>query len=350
MSTEYQVPFLAEKVREIVERLALDLSDRRVLTEAATGAYVVTPVIAALAGAEVTALTRPTPYGAVKDVIAQTKALAECCDVWGRIEIVEHLDEQAVASANIVTNSGHLRPLDAAFIAKMCPGAVIPLMYESWEFRASDVDLNACRARGIRVAGTNERHRALGVFDYLGMLAVKGLLDCEIPVVGSRLLLICDNPFGDFIERMLRQCGAELVHAVSCATDLIAVPASYDAVVVADTPTEQPTVGRAYAAKYAAEDLGRFRALVQVWGDVDRSTLPGVTFSPAAPPRNGHMGVLLSDIGPDAIVRLQAGGLKVGELLCRDDHENDAPFSAIVATELTGHVGLADPLPGNPPA
>ena len=30
------------------------------------------------------------------------------------------------------------------------------------------------------------------------------------------------------------------------------------------------------------------------------------------------MGVLPSDIGPEPVVRLQAGGLKVGELLSRD--------------------------------
>ena len=32
-------------------------------------------------------------------------------------------------------------------------------------------------------------------------------------------------------------------------------------------------------------------------------------------PRPGHMGVLPSAIGPEPIIRLQAGGLKVGQLL-----------------------------------
>ena len=327
---QFEPTFLAGKSREIVDRLALDLSGRRVITEAATGAYVVTPVIAALAGAEVTALTKETRHGTLEDVVAQTRALAACCDVEPHIDIVESLQETHIESADIVTNCGHLRPLDANFIARMRPGAVIPLMYESWEFRVGDIDLDACRSRGIRVAGTNERHAALRVFDYLGMLAAKGLLDCHVPVVGSRLILVCDNPFGKYIERALRQCGAELVANVRGPQDSAAIPATYDAVVLADTPSGQPSIGLYGEAKYPAERLGRFRALVQLWGDVDRGALPGVVFSPATAPRNGHMGILLSDIGPDPIVRLQAGGLKVGELLCRVKHANESPFEGII--------------------
>ena len=64
---------LARLAREAVDTLGLDLRGRTVYTEAATGAYVVTPVLAALAGARrVTAMTRATPYGSVDDVIAQT--------------------------------------------------------------------------------------------------------------------------------------------------------------------------------------------------------------------------------------------------------------------------------------
>jgi len=59
--------------------------------------------------------------------------------------------------------------------------------------------------------------------------------------------------------------------------------------------------------------------VVQFWGDIDRQLLAsrGVPYWPRAAPEPGHMGILLSAIGPDPIVRLQAGGLKVGELLWR---------------------------------
>jgi hypothetical protein len=42
---------------------------------------------------------------------------------------------------------------------------------------------------------------------------------------------------------------------------------------------------------------------------------------------SGHMGVLPSAIGFDPIIRLQAGGLKVGEALISGNHTyNDVPI------------------------
>jgi len=59
--------------------------------------------------------------------------------------------------------------------------------------------------------------------------------------------------------------------------------------------------------------------VVQYWGDVDRKALAHARIPvwPPQEPTAGHMGVLLSAIGPEPIVRLQAGGLKVGEVLAR---------------------------------
>jgi hypothetical protein len=320
---------MAEKTLAAVERLALDLRGKRVLTEAATGAYVVTPVIAAVAGAEVTALTRSSRYGTVDHVRRETGQLATKLGVVDRIRIVEDRDDAEIAAADIVTNSGHLRPLDASFVSGMTPGAVIVLMYESWELREGEVALDVCQQRGIVVAGTNERHAKVRVFDYLGLLALYGLFQCRVPPAFSRILLICDNPFAPHIAETLVHCHAvvELLGTAALPAGLNirrrvpGQPSNYDAVVVADTPTELPILGRKGAAKYAVEDIGRFHSLVQVWGDVDRNAMPGMRVYPEEPPAPGHMGVLLCDIGPDPVIRLQAGGLKVGQvMLGRPDH------------------------------
>jgi hypothetical protein len=70
---------------------------------------------------------------------------------------------------------------------------------------------------------------------------------------------------------------------------------------------------------------------VQYWGDADREALAaaGVPVWPPRPPRAGNMGVLPSAVGPEPIVRLQSGGLKVGEVLARglaDASPNDLAF------------------------
>jgi hypothetical protein len=322
---------LACKVTQAVERVGLDLTGRRVLTEAATGAYAATPVIAAVASAEVIAIAKPSRYGTADEIRGQVLDLARQLDIAERIRVVERLTADEIAAADIVTNSGHLRPLDAAFIRQMKAGAAIPLMYETWELRSGEVDLDACRQRGIRVAGTNESHPNVRVFDYLGMLAVLGLLNCGVPVCFSRILLICDNPFARHIAKCLLGCGAELeVFADSPLPETLRVrrrpiagPAAYDAVVVADTPGARPTIGHDGAAKYSVAQIGSFPALVQLWGDVERSCLSHVTCYPTTAPRKGHMGILLSGVGPDPVVRLQAAGLKVGEVLLRNPSVDD---------------------------
>jgi hypothetical protein len=303
---------LARLVAEAVERLALDLRGLKVLTEAATGAYVVTPVIAAAAGAEVIAFTRASRHGTVGEVREQTSLLAEEFGIATQVQVVDEIPATAIEHADIVTNSGHLRPLDADFLRRLKPAAVVPLMYESWEYRAADLDLEFCRRHGIAVAGTNEQHPALRVFDYLGILAVHGLLQCHVPVTFSRLLLISGNAFGPHIQRTLAGCEADVHVFDGKSAD------RYDAVIIAATPEDQPIIGHAGAAKYTPAQIGQFGTLVQVWGDVDRSALPGVACWPPEPPAKGHMGVQLNDVGPEPVVRLQAGGLKVGEVLRRD--------------------------------
>ena len=51
---------LIDKLFKRVEALDLNLKGKTVLTEAASGAYVVTPLLAAIAGAKVYAFTRTT--------------------------------------------------------------------------------------------------------------------------------------------------------------------------------------------------------------------------------------------------------------------------------------------------
>ena len=42
------------------------------------------------------------------------------------------------------------------------------------------IDIDACRARGIRIAAVNERHEAVDVFSYLGPLALRALQDAGV--------------------------------------------------------------------------------------------------------------------------------------------------------------------------
>lgn len=322
-------------VHRIVDQLQLDLRGRCVLTEAATGPYVVTPILAAVAGAQVIARTRSTRHGTVEQVQRETHALAERMGVSQQIEVVEELSAAHLAAADILTNSGHLRPLDAGKIRHLRSGTVIATMYEPWELRPGDIDLEACRQQGVMVAGTNENHPNLRVFDYLGMLAIRGLIECQIPVPFSRILLVSENPFASPIASVLVSCGADVTVLEGTPLDA-SIPACriprdlqarYDAVILADTPCPTTWNIGGRDAKRPVDTIGTFDALVQVWGDVDRDVLPGVRFYPRHAPSRGHMGVLLSELGPEPIIRLQAGGLKAAEELDKHSRDIQTPLS-----------------------
>lgn len=321
-------PRLVKLVRDAIERCKIDLSGKVILTEAATGAYVVTPVLAAMAGAEkVFAITKDTCHGKVQQVREQTEELAHISGVTHVIEIITQKQQNVVAQADIITNSGHVRPIDAETVSWMKPTAVVPLMYEAWEFRAGDVDLAACRDRGIAVAGTNERHPAVDVFSFLGMMSAKLLMDAGIAVYGTTILLLCDNPFGPFIERGLVGAGARVdtLERLSAAEG----DRRYDAILVAMKPLLEPVLSATDAVAIA--NRWPTTIVAQFWGDVDRLAFSAADLSvwPLDAPQKGAMGVLPSALGPEPVVRLQAGGLKVGEILWRARSAGALPAEAV---------------------
>lgn len=298
-----------------IDRLDLALGGRTVLTEAATGAYAVTPVLAALAGARVLALGNGTRHATADEIHAATMGLAQYAGVADRIQLVHETPPELLGSVDIVTNSGQVRPIDEAMVAGLRTGCVVPLMYESWEYRPADLDLEACRTKGVVVAGTNERHPAVDVFSFLGPLAVHQLHDAGIAVHGCRIVVLCDNDFAPFITSGLESCGAHVSLGSRLSREALDPPP--DAVVVALKPSDRPVFTAADVRLLSEHAAGT--TVAQYWGDVDREALARaqVPVWPAREPPAGHMAVLLSDIGPDAIVRLQAGGLKVGEVLTR---------------------------------
>ncbi len=307
---------LVSLMRQAIQRCELQLQNAIVLTEAATGAYAVTPVVAAMAGAEkVFALTQSSRYGTTAEVKVETQQLAEIAGVSACIEFITQKSPDIVAQADIITNSGHVRPINQEMIAAMKQTAVIGLMYEAWEFRPEDVDLIACRLRGIQVAGVNERHPSVDVFSFLGIMAVKLLLDAGISVYTSNILLLCDNPFSSFMERGLVNAGA----SVDTIDSLAAAPTdkTYDAIVVALQPRYEPILSATDAVMIAKYWPGALVA--QYWGDIDHSAFLShdIPICPEVEPKPGHMGILPSAVGPEPIIRLQTGGLKAAEVIWR---------------------------------
>ena len=200
-------------------------------------------------------------------------------------------------------------------IALLPRHAVIGLMFEAWEFRGADLDLAACRERGIRVAAVNERHPDVGVFPFLGPLCVRLLAEAGITRPGSRVALLCDNPFAPFIMAGLTEAGFRpALHET-----IAAVPsAGWDAVVVALDPARNAPLDEAATPRTSPGVAGRARARPVLGRHRPRSRRQPRALRdpvPATAPGPGHMGILLNALGPEPIVRLQAGGLKAAEFV-----------------------------------
>jgi len=97
---------LIDKLVRQVKALQLNLNGKIVLTEAATGAYIVTPVLAAIAGAKVFAFSKATRYGSLEEVFASTKQLADAYKEFSLdINYVDRISPEIVAEADIITNA-----------------------------------------------------------------------------------------------------------------------------------------------------------------------------------------------------------------------------------------------------
>jgi len=327
---------LKNKILESVERLSLDLTGKVVLTEAATGAYVVTPILAALAGAKVFAFTRTTRYGTIEEVKDQTfKLLSEIGGRTGSLEIVDELTPEIISQADVITNSGHLRPLNAEKLSHAKKSVVIPLMYEGWEWREGDLDNNFCKANSIRVGATNERHPDVDVFSYLGDMAIKQIFDAGLNPYKNSFVLVCNNDFGPFIAKALvKICGSLGVCDKAEHKDRYAgigidwvgnfpnLDASEkykkcDAIIFTAYPFDKNWIGNQSEPISVKTLRQKFDSpfILRYAGDINEQDCKGqVEFFPAHV-HSGHMGILPSAIGFDPIIRLQSGGLKVAELL-----------------------------------
>ena len=343
---------LADKLIKRVKALGLDLKGKTVLTEAASGPYVVTPVLAALAGAKVFAFSRTTRYGTTEEIFENTRKLMRDCEGYDLdITFIDTLTPEVIAQADVITNSGHLRPLSADKLQHAKDSVVIPLMYEAWEWRDADMDINYIRERGFKIGATNERHPEVDVFNYLGDMAVKQIFDAGTCPYKNKFVLLCNNDFGPFMAKVIaRNCEGLAVidkdenkHRYDLDTidwlggfPNVSIPEKYvdaEAIIFTAYPFDQTWIGN--GTPISVDQIRQqFKdpLILRYAGDVDPEALKskGVRYYPEHV-HSGHMGILPAAIGDDPTLRLQAGGLKVGEALISGNHHyKNSPILELV--------------------
>jgi hypothetical protein len=317
-----------ERLRDLVagwiSRLGLDLRGRTVLTEAATGYFALTPVIAAQAGADlVLALASSSRWGSAGEARAAVEGARRALGAPDRIRFLDRLAPADLSEVDLVTNLGPIRPLDAARVAGLREGAVIAAMCEAWEIRKGDVDLGACARRGVRVAGVNEDHPLVDVFEHNALLAVKMLHQLQIEVHDSRICVAGEGKFADRIAPALARLGA-LVRRTGRLRGEGAERAldRADALVVADYDRTDVLLGEGGDLTVEAlQKRAPHAAVVQFAGWIRAGELraAGVRVFPGEEIGPRRMGRTMAYLGPAPLVGLHAAGLKAAEMVLTGD-------------------------------
>jgi len=303
---------LVKYIKNSIKKFSLDLSDRIVLTEAATGNYVVTPIIAAAANAKIVyAFTKNSEYGSIDEVKKQTYSLAKELSVENKIMVVDRLDTIPFEDIHILTNTGFLRPINSDIISKLSQNCVIPLMYEPWEFRPGEIDLEACYRKGIKVYGTNENDERLKLFDYLGLNVIYILLGEGIFPIDHKIILIGCEKFVYPVFNILSQCGYKVDFITKYENSHFALQ-DYDAIIILEHIRNILIIGEKNKAFIDKNQISEDTIVIHISGNVDFNNV-NFKYIPETIKPFSYMSIRADYLSPKAVIDLHTAGLKVAE-------------------------------------
>jgi hypothetical protein len=346
-------PQVLRLIGRAISRHRLDLTGLSVLTEAGVGSRSITPVIAALAGADVYAVTRDTPGGARLDAERDTVALAGEALVRDRVHLVSSRLQAPLSGIDIVTSLPGVRPVDETILRSVTETAAVTLMCGVAEWQSRDVDVAACRRLRIAVAGLDED--ALRLNRYIPAAAMWGLLAVGVEIVEATVVVAGDGPACAAAARGLARAGARVLVAspesagrtslydAEKAGDALAdagvqarLPDADALVLCADRPDARmmgPGTGLD-AGQLAA--TAPHIAVVNLAGELDRRALAaaGLRFWPASGAGTPH-GLL-----PQPLIDLHTAGLRVGEVLARARRRGSSSPAAEQLAAAEAHAEL----------
>jgi hypothetical protein len=326
---------IGDIMRESIEQLDIDLQGLTVLTEAATGPYLYTPIVAALAGStEVIGVTDDSEYASKETVRERTLDAAAEWNVDDRIRVVFDTTPDDVGASDIITNTGFVRPIDESMITEMKPTAVVPLMWETWETRG-DVDLRACSENDILVLGTDESEEPVRMYDYAGFVAMKLLF--ELGLEGNKtetLLLGTGEGTGRSIYTHFSNLDMDITwfsdhEPEANPYDMLSQHYTthgerYDVILVAEHHNDTLLLGENGKLSYEEiQQISPSTSIGVISGNIERDGLEesGLNYFPPSLKPFGQMSYQAFHLGPRGPIELYAGGLKVGEVMarCRND-------------------------------
>lgn len=329
-------------IRRAVDETRLDLTGLRVLTEASVGYRRITPVIAALAGAdEVYAVGRDSVAASRKDAEEQTAYLAGLARVEDRVTLLPTRLQAPLATIDVVTDLPGVRPIDESILRNVAETAAVTLMRGIAQWRSADVDVATCRRRGIAVAGVDEE--AVGIHRYLPLHVLHALLELGVAVTGTTLVLVGDGASYGYVVQALERLGGRVLVAAPETAGRIGLyggekigsglgdEAVLGRLAEADALVLCPgTPGDRWVGPGATVDAARLAAaaphlaVAGAGAEADLRALAAAGLRCRPSPGSGD----LLDLLPQALIALHTAGLRVGEVLTRARRRGSSPLAA----------------------
>lgn len=319
---------IKHKIQTTIDTLQLDLFDINVLTEVGSHYFLFTPLIALMANAEkVFAWAKDSRYGKAEDNVKDLIFLLDYFKIdKNKIEFSQN--ERPILhiqQANIITNSGLVRPLNKEFLQNASPNAVIPLMYEAWELRNSDIDIDFCREKNIKVAGTWENYPSLRIFDYVGALCVKLAQEAGFEIFQNKIIVWSDDHFGELAQKAFQSLEAKEVILTTDIEILEENIKNTDFVFFCDSDEKRQILGEnGFLNLENLKNLNPLLEIVHLYGDLSYDFLQknNVKTYPNFDGKALVMSHTLSYLGITPLVGLQTAGLKVGECLYKKEYQH----------------------------
>lgn len=320
-------------LKDIIKKLQLDLRGLIIVTECASSAYAYTTVMAALAGGKVYSVGKDSDYGRFVENKKKTRDILSVLGILDRVEFYEKaLPTELLKQVDIYLNSAMLRPIGKHIIQKLKRTAVIPLMWEAFEFRPNEIDLKACINRGIAVIGSAENNRFYNLFEYNGYMLLKMMFHLGLDVYQNRILLCGDDILGkslfDFLVKQklsdLDWLAAEkysdnVTQTYDEAKHLLASK-KYDLIVIADLKYRKSILSE--KGNISFSDLKKYQEqikLAHISGEVDIDELQKskIHYFPKKIAAPSYMSYQISELSNKPVFELNSIGLKVGEIAAK---------------------------------
>lgn len=312
----------------LIEDICLDLSGLNVLSECASGPYALTAVMIHKAGGQSFNVGKDSIYGSFKENHLTIQNILKLIDVDDAKFYKDEFPQEIWSNADIIPNLGFIRPINKMKIKLLKRTAVIPLMWETWEFRHTDIDLEECIKQEIPVIGTNESNK-IDLFGYNGFFALKLLFKLGLEVYHNTILILGSGKTASSIVDLFDKLdlnyewfsmngGEEDIRSQKYENlKLIYKMESIDSILIAEHLHNIELIGNDVQINFI--DLKREYPGVSVGhicGNIDLNNLKesGIPFFPKEIKPFGHMSYQAFELGPRAVLELNALGLKVGEI------------------------------------